>query len=95
MRDGSPLTLQHIVASLPYPQRCDAVFRIVPDSTAYLGYCELPSKSAFLLLVHPSHGGGYSTDPEHHHWFVKGPDQLDRPDKSGSPICLDLGEVEV
>ncbi len=41
--------------SLPHPWRCDAVFRLVPDSIAYLGYCELPSKSAFLLLVHSSH----------------------------------------
>jgi len=55
MRDGSPLTLHYNLASLPHPRRCDAVFRIVPDSIAYLGYCELPSKSAFLLLVHLSH----------------------------------------
>jgi len=55
MRDGSPLILHYTLASLPHPRRCDAVFRIVPDSVAYLGYYKLPSKSAFLLLVYPSH----------------------------------------
>ena len=55
IRDGSPLTLHCTLASLPHPQRCDAVFGIVADSIAYLGYCELPSKSAFLLLMHHSH----------------------------------------
>lgn len=40
---------------LPHPWRCDAVFRLVPDSIAYLGSYELPLKLAFLLLVYPSY----------------------------------------
>ena len=55
MRGGSPLILHHNLASLPHPRRCDALFRIVLNLIAYLSYRKLPSESAVLLLLYPSH----------------------------------------
>jgi len=49
------LSIYRISASLPHLERCDVVSRIVSNSIAYLGYYELPSKSAFLILIYSSY----------------------------------------
>jgi len=43
------------IMSLLYLRRYNAVFKLVPDSIAYFGYCKLPSKSAFFLLIYLNH----------------------------------------
>ena len=76
MRDRSLSTLHD---SRVFPSRCEAVFRVVPKFIAYLGYYELPSKSAFRLFVHtscllddvharPAFGLGESKGRRSFHW---------------------------
>lgn len=42
------ITIHYTFVSLPHSWLCDAVFRLVPDSIAYLGYCVCCSSVTWL-----------------------------------------------